>query len=175
MNLKLLVSCSLAATALAGCWSPASKEVMPGRQAMWAGDAIRAASLNKAIVSQHVMYPYHFVTNTAELNPLGMRDLAVLADYYREHPGALSVRRVGAAQALYDARIVAIMDTLKASGVAVERLTVADTIPGGDGISSERLVKILREPAVLTGGTTGAQAGDAATTTSVESDMGTTQ
>jgi hypothetical protein len=36
---------------------------------------------------------------------------------------------------------------------------VADTAPGGDGISSERLVQILRAPAILTGGTTGAEGG----------------
>ena len=160
MNLKSLLSCSLLATALAGCWSPADPEVMPGRAAQWSGDVIRAAAINKAIVRQHVIYPYHFVTDTDQLNPLGQRDLTVLADHYRAHPGALSIRRAGAEQALYDKRVVAVMDMLKSSGVATERLTVGDTAPGGDGISSERVVMILRKPAVLTGGTTGAEGGD---------------
>jgi hypothetical protein len=173
MNLKTVLSCSLAAIALAGCNSPHSEENMPGRQGMWTGDVIRAASLNKAIVRQHVIYPYHFTYNSAELNPLGRRDLAVLAEHYRSNPGALSVRRVGAAQALYDQRVVAIMDHLKASGVAIERLTVADLAPDGDGISSERLVKILREPAQLQGYTTDSTGG-AATTGTVTSDMATT-
>lgn len=177
MNFKCILSCSLVATALAGCWNPNSGEDMPGRQAMWTGDVIRAAALNKAIVQQHVMYPYHFVANTAELNPLGERDLKVLADYYLKHPGALSVRRAGASQTLYDQRVVAIMDKLKASGVAIERLTVADTNPGGEGISSERLVKILREPAVLKGGTTGAEGGDSSSDSSASAgtDMATSQ
>ena len=109
MNPKSILSCSLLATALAGCWSPADPEVMPGRAAQWSGDVIRAAAINKAVVSQHVIYPYHFVSNTAQLNPLGQRDLTVLADYYRSHPGALSIRRVGAAQTLYDARVVAVL------------------------------------------------------------------
>jgi hypothetical protein len=159
MNPKSILSCSLMALALAGCWSPADPEVMPGRAGQWSGDVIRAAAINKAIVTQHVIFPYHFLANTAELNPLGQRDLTVLADYYRSHPGALSVRRMGAAQTLYDARVAAVLDKLKASGVATERLSVADSAPGGDGISSERLVQILREPAVLTGGTTGAEGG----------------
>lgn|SRR5678815_2314802 len=158
MNPKSILSCSLVAL-LAGCWSPADPEVMPGRAGQWSGDVIRAAAINKAIVTQHVIYPYHFVVNTDELNPLGQRDLTVLADYYRKHPGALSVRRMGAAQALYDKRVAAVLDKLKASGVETERLTVADVAPGGDGISSERVVQILREPAVLTGGTTGAEGG----------------
>src|SRR5262245_29676636 len=126
MNVKSLLSCSLLATALAGCWSPADPEVMPGRAGQWSGDVIRAAAINKAVVTQHTIYPYHFVANTAQLNPLGQRDLTVLADYYRAHPGNLSIRRSGAAQALYDQRIAAVMDKLKASGVAIERLNVAD-------------------------------------------------
>ena len=174
MNPKSILSCSLLATALAGCWSPADPEVMPGRAAQWSGDVIRAAAINKAIVQQHVIYPYHFVSNTAQLNPLGQRDLTVLADYYRSHPGALSIRRVGAAQTLYDARVVAVLDKLKAAGVAIERLSVADTGPGGDGISSERLVQILREPAVLTGGTTGAEGGDDASSAGASTGMAST-
>jgi hypothetical protein len=170
MNFKCILSCSLMATALAGCWNPHSKENMPGRQGMWSGDVIRAAALNKAVVRQHVIYPYHFVVDTDELNPLGERDLTVLAAYYRAHPGALSVRRSGAPKELYDKRVVAVMDKLKASGVATERLTVADAYPGGDGISSERLVQILREPAVLHGGATGAEGGDTGGT-SASSDM----
>lgn len=166
MNPKSILTCSLVATTLAGCWSPANEEVMPGRQSQWTGDVIRAAAINKAVVTQHVIYPYHFVSNSAELNPIGLRDLSVLADHYRKHPGALSVRRSGASQTLYDQRVLAIMDTLKASGVAIERLTLGDTYPGGEGISSERLVMILREPAVLSGGTTGTDIGNDVQTTS---------
>jgi hypothetical protein len=174
MNPKSILSCSLLALGLVGCWSPADPEVMPGRAAQWSGDSIRAAAINKAIVQQHVIYPYHFVTNSAELNPLGLRDLGVLAEYYTAHPGALSIRRAGAAQKLYDERVVAVMDKLKASGVAIERLAVADTAPGGDGISSERLVHILREPAVLTGGTTGAEGGDDSSSAGASTGMAST-
>jgi len=176
MNLKSLLSCSTMAIALAGCWNPQSPENMPGRQSMWVGDSIRAAAINKAIVTQHVIYPYHFVTNSAELNKLGERDLNVLASYYIAHPGELSIHRAEASQTLYDARIVAVMDRLKASGVAIERLTVTDAFPGGDGIASERVVKILRAPAVLTGGTTGSEAGGSnSTQSSTGSSMGSTE
>ncbi|HZL99403.1 MAG TPA: hypothetical protein VFD43_04040 [Planctomycetota bacterium] len=175
MNLKSLLTCSLLAIPLAGCWNPQSPENMPGRQAMWVGDSIRAAAINKAIVAQQIIYPYHFVTNTAELNKLGERDLNVLAEYYAKHPGALSIHQAGAAKELYDARVVAVLDRLKAAGVPNERMKVADAFPGGDGIPSERVVQILREPAELTGGSTGSEAGGGDDSSGTGSSMSTSE
>ncbi len=85
----------------AGCTAGATEV---GEGEMWVGDAIRRASIDRAIVAQRTLYPYHFVTDAAELNDLGRRDLRALAKHYREHTGELALWRGGASETLYEAR-----------------------------------------------------------------------
>ena len=49
--------------------------------------------VENAIITQHTLYPYHFVTDGEELNELGQRDLMVLARHFKEHPGVLNIRQ----------------------------------------------------------------------------------
>ncbi len=56
-------------------------------------NTVNNIQVENAIVTQHTLYPYHFVTDGAGLNDLGQRDLMVLARHYKEQPGALNVRR----------------------------------------------------------------------------------
>jgi hypothetical protein len=144
----MTLSCSLLAL-LAGCNSPQSEQNMPGRQSMFVGDAFSAAQVNKAIITQRTIWAYHFVTNTSELNQLGERDLDVLAKYYTEHKGDIRIRRAGAAQVLYDARVAAVVSHLMLAGVPKGQLTVTDAPPGGVGMASERVVSILAEGLTL--------------------------
>ncbi|MHC4271590.1 MAG: hypothetical protein ACYST2_04680, partial [Planctomycetota bacterium] len=39
-------------------------------------------AIENAIITQHTLYPYHFVQNGQELNELGFRDFGVLAGYF---------------------------------------------------------------------------------------------
>ena len=48
-------------------------------------------SIKNGIISQHTIYPYHFVSDSARLNELGERDLQVLAAYYKDR---LAVKRI---------------------------------------------------------------------------------
>ena len=48
-------------------------------------------SIKNGIISQHTVYPYHFVSDSARLNELGERDLQVLAAYYKDR---LAVKRI---------------------------------------------------------------------------------
>lgn len=103
------------------------------------------SAVRNAIISQHTLYPYHFVVNTARLNDLGLRDISVLAGYYRDNPGQLNLRKMDASPELYDARIKAVLAQLTKSGLDVTQMTVVDDLPGGSGMSSERAVRILSQ------------------------------
>jgi len=101
-------------------------------------------AVENAIIAQHTIYPYHFVADAGGLNELGQRDLTVLANHFKEHPGILNVHRGDAADALYDARIADVLRRLKAAGVDVNRLSVSEGMPGGSGMASERVIAILQ-------------------------------
>jgi hypothetical protein len=150
---KTLTLCSwttavLIAT-LSSCSNSGTNPELEGRDSAWAGDAIRNASLNNAIITQHTLYPYHFVSGSAQLNDLGERDLNVLADHFKKAqagiPGELNVRRGSASQSLYEARVKLVLELLTARGVEGGMVAVKDGLPGGDGMSSERVIVILKE------------------------------
>ena len=152
MKLTRILAPALVALTATGCNSPETEANMPGLNNSLAITSFREAQINKAIIVQRTLYPYHFVTDTAELTKLGHRDLAVLAGYYSKHSGTINVRRGDATQVLYDQRVAAIIESLVAKGVAQGQLTVVDRFPAGDGIPSERVVKILENlDAPLTG------------------------
>ena len=100
-------------------------------------------AMQNALVSQHTLYPYHYVKNSAEFNELGQRDFAILASHFKKYPGQLNVRRDGIAPDIYEARVKRVLEGLKEAGVDVERTAVSDGMPGGSGMSSERIVTIL--------------------------------
>ena len=116
--------------------------------------------IENAILRQHTLYPYHFVANSGQLNELGKRDLLILAGHYRENPGELNINQGGAADPLYKQRIETCVELLVQAGVDASRVQVDDGLPGGEGMSSRRVVRILTdelgdEGTVRTGGATG--------------------
>jgi hypothetical protein len=129
---------------LAACHSAAQGNDVETHKGPWAGDEIQNASLNNAIVSQHTLYPYHFVTGSAELNELGARDLNVLVAHFLIASGDLNVRRGEASQPLYESRVKTVLERLAAAGVTSSSVAVKDGLPGGEGISSERVLVILK-------------------------------
>jgi hypothetical protein len=100
-------------------------------------------AMQNAIVSQHTLFPYHFVTNGAELNELGQRDLAALTSHFIKYPGHLNIRRHNTAADLYEARIDTVHERLIEAGIDKERISISDDMPGGEGITSERILVIL--------------------------------
>ncbi|MCL5282305.1 MAG: hypothetical protein M1376_20660 [Planctomycetes bacterium] len=115
-------------------------------------NTVNNLQVENAIVTQHTLYPYHFVTGGAGLNDLGRRDLMVLARHYQENPGALNVRRGETDEALYKARVAQVQKRLKEAGVDVGRMTIADGMPGGPGMPSEAIVTV--KPKVTGGSST---------------------
>jgi hypothetical protein len=125
----------------------------PGNPAfVGTGDALLGASLQRALVAQSTLFPYHFRPASAELNDLGNRDLAVLAAHLAGTSGALCVPRGDATPELHEARVRAVMSALQAAGVPRERVALRDGLPGGDGARSTRIVEVLRRPLTLSGG-----------------------
>jgi hypothetical protein len=102
--------------------------------------------VENAIITQHTLYPYHFVVDGEKLNDLGQRDFAVLARHFTEHPGLLNVRlgeRVS--PELYKARVAYATSLLKEAGIDPARVSISDGMPGGPGMPAERVVTILQK------------------------------
>jgi len=116
-----------------------------------AGDLLLGASMQRAIVMQSALYPYHFVPDSADLNELGTNDLSVLAMHLRDHAGSLLISRGGATKELHEARVRAVLAALEESGVAKTMVSVHDGLPGGDGMPSGKVVEIMKKPLNLTG------------------------
>ena len=144
MKATSILLAGLLAGALAACMSNRNPD-LEGRDSMWVGDQIQSASLNQAIRVQHTLYPYHFETGSAELNDLGARDLRVLAEHFKDHPGELNVRRGDASQSLYESRVAKVQARLAQAGVKGGKVAIKDGAPGGQGMPSERLIVILKE------------------------------
>lgn len=111
-------------------------------------------AIQNAVVSQHTLFPYHFVENGAELNELGQKDLAVLTSHFIKHPGHLNVRKHNTPGDLYKARVNLIRDRLQQAGIASKRISISDGMPGGSGMTSERVLVILEQESEGTSTTT---------------------
>jgi hypothetical protein len=59
-------------------------------------------------------------------------------------PATLSVRRGDASPGLYDARVRAVSAELARGGIAADRVRIADTTPGGDGMVPGKIKVILQ-------------------------------
>jgi hypothetical protein len=111
-------------------------------------------AIQNAVVSQHTLFPYHFVENGAELNELGQKDLAVLTSHFMKHPGHLNIRKHNIPGDLYEARVNLVRDRLQQAGIINKRISISDGMPGGSGMTSERVLVILEQESEGTSTTT---------------------
>ena len=102
-------------------------------------------ALQNAVISQHTLFPYHFVKNGAEFNELGQHDFSVLTKYFMEHPGRLNIRRKDCPVNLYQARVNFVLEELKEASIDAEQIRISDGMPGGSGMSSGRVLIILQD------------------------------
>ncbi len=110
---------------------------------IWLHNSIRDEAIRNAIISQRTLFPYHFVPDSAALNDLGKSELKVLAAHFSTNSGQISVGRGETPEPLYLARLKDVAERLREFGVDLERLKISDVLPGGDGMSSERVVEIF--------------------------------
>lgn len=99
--------------------------------------SLQDAAVTKGVITQHALFPYHFVADTATLNELGERDVALLAEHYCEHTGTLNLPRLDTVSELYQARIAMVKGALAAAGVAADHVVFVDVLAAGDGQYSE--------------------------------------
>ncbi|MHC4457655.1 MAG: hypothetical protein ACYS0I_11310 [Planctomycetota bacterium] len=102
-------------------------------------------ALENAIITQHTLFPYHFVNNAAELNELGQRDMGVLTKNFLKNPGKLNIRRNDCSMELYRARVKFVLDVLKDAGIDAEQIRISDGMPGGAGMPSQQVLLILED------------------------------
>ena len=124
--------------------SPSTSSGPPEREvnmaeAKWLNDT----AIQNAIIAQHTLYPYHFVSYGANLNELGEHDFCVLIDHYKRHPGPLNLRRGDASPELHEARLQFISDRLAKAGVNIG--PIEDGHPGGEGMLSEYVLRVLEK------------------------------
>lgn len=101
------------------------------------GDQARAG-----VLRQRALYDLHFRAGSADLTPLGQRDLAILAEAVEEDGGTISVRRGSAGDRLYKARIETVRDGLRAAGIEARRIRIDDGPPGGEGLATAEAILI---------------------------------
>lgn len=145
MRQSLRHSALLATLLSLGCASPSAQKASLTEGQLWVGAAIRQASLDRAIVAERTIYPFHFVAGSADLNDLGSRDLGVLARHAAEHGGTIQLHRGRTSFELYAARTRSVRAALQAQGVDLERVAVVDEPPFGPGISGRRAARDVTE------------------------------
>jgi len=109
-------------------------------------------AMQNAVISQHTLFPYHFVKNSDKLNELGRFDLTILAKHFMENPGHLNIRCNDTPEELYRARVSCVLEQLEDMGIHAEQLTVSDGMPGGSGMGSEKVLTILESETKKTTG-----------------------
>ncbi len=104
--------------------------------------AYNDTAMENAIIAQHTLYPYHFITNGTQLNELGRRDLSILAKYFKDNPGELNVSRDDVSDALYQERLTYVANQLKEDGIDLSKLTISDGMPGGGHMAASDVLQI---------------------------------
>jgi hypothetical protein len=100
-------------------------------------------AVENAVLAQHTLYPYHFVDNSAALNPIGQRDLDILIRFYKENPGRLIVQQGDVEMPLYQARREAVYERMVQAGIPQGAIRITEGMPGGDGMSSGSVIDVL--------------------------------
>lgn len=121
---------------------PVSESHGPLNTAMVKAYSLKQA--DNAVIRQHTLYPYHFQPHSAELNTLGEREVHVLAMHYKNYPGPLNVHQGEESDAVYQARVKTVMDSMVDAGVSANRIAISDGMPGGEGITANMVVLILK-------------------------------
>ena len=130
---------------LAGCVQDhtAAELNQQAAQNEWIVGSYHQEMVRAGVISQATLWEHHFVPGAAELNDLGARDVALFAEHLSRSTGSLNVRRGGADEALYTARLDVVRQALAGGGVPADRVVLADTQSGGPGLAADRAVLVL--------------------------------
>lgn len=146
MKLSTITTISLFCILIVGCQESVQRNSTRQLINTELVNSLSDIQMQNAIITQHTLFPYHFVKNDAELNELGQRDLAILARHFMEHPGQLNIRRDNNIPGLlYEARVNLVLGRLKETSVDTERISISEGMPGGSGMPSEKVLIILEK------------------------------
>jgi len=145
MKLRMIIMTVLLCVLINGCQENMQKDTKNHGINSLLVKSYNDIAMQNAIISQHTLFPYHFVTNGAELNELGRRDLAALTSHFMRNPGHLNIRRHKTPSDLYEARVNLVHARLQEAGIDMERMSISDNMPGGSGITSESIIVILEQ------------------------------
>ena len=143
MKLRMMIMIVIFSVLIVGCQENMEKGPNNHRINSQLIKSYNDIAMQNAIVSQHTLFPYHFVTNGAELNELGQKDIAALTSHFMKYPGKLNIRRHNTDADVYEARVNLVHERLQEAGIDMERIRISDNMPGGSGITSERILIIL--------------------------------
>lgn len=142
MKTAFVIELALLCVFLYSCNNTHREPVNEGQMNAGLITAYNDTAMENAIITQHSLYPYHFVNNSDQLNELGRRDLSILAKHFKEYPGQLDISRDGTSESIYQARLAYVAGQLKKDGVDISKLTISDGLPGGSGMASNDVVQI---------------------------------
>jgi hypothetical protein len=140
-----IISICLLLVLLAGCTEDVQKSQDTHSLNSRLIESYGNTSIDNAIISQHTLFSYHFVNNSAELNELGRKDLDVLIKHFKENPGELNIRQGEASNRIYQARVDLVLKKMQEAGVDRSKITVSDGMPGGSGMPSEEVLSVLKD------------------------------
>ena len=111
----------------------------------WAVEAPIAHSVDNAVITQRILYDYHFEAGGSRLTPVGRRDALTMARHYRGTDWELSVRPGSAGPELYAARVKVVRELMQRQGVGGDELVIIDGTPGGAGLPASDARRIRAE------------------------------
>ena len=116
----------------------------------------RAEAVRRYLVSKHIDKGRIQVRSRGELeadaavtNDKGMEKdrrahfVMLKVEEYPEYLGELSVRRGNVSEGLYNGRVNTVLQFLDDAGVDTQLIHVSDSLPGGEGMASERVLVTL--------------------------------
>lgn len=145
--------CVFAGLLSQGCHSKAHKDAAPTvlqhdmltQIDRWAVTVPNDQAVESAVITQRVLYDYHFSTGTDRLTKTGHRDLEILIRHYRGQDWQLNMKPGNAAPDLYRNRIKVVESVLLSRGVSLDTVAIIDGLPGGSGLSSENARRIRQD------------------------------
>ena len=125
----------------------------------WTLDASFEQQVRNGAARGRTIYPHHFVTGDAALTLVGQRHFNALLPRSDVDQARISVPRGDASDVLYQARLDELRRRFIDAGYDEGRFTLVDALPGGDGISSDRVILLAAREAENTGGQANRRAG----------------
>ncbi len=98
--------------------------------------------VRQGVIRQKAVFESQFKPDTAELTPIGQRNVHILAQAMRDSGGRIAVPRGTADGSLYRARLETVRQALAAEGIGRERIEVGDGTAGGPGTSTAEALSI---------------------------------